>query len=264
MADSDSPAPSMASRKRPLSEEEWTDLTIVCKDQSFSCHKAIVLPMVPLFKSLCKKPFQGAARSSIDLSEDDPVAVKIMIQFIYTSELPKWSDVLKAFGDNFVRTVALVTIAKKYHIENMYGQVEQQIKDDLTASIVNFTRVPPLNASSDEHESVFSPGFPHSVEQFVEFTELVFYKTRSPLYLSFAAYTGRQLGNQGQLILHNAEIRSLVRSTWILRIFIREGLKLQRSKCQENRKELEKKLKDLDAKQSELKEVDDLVLTFKD
>ncbi|PVI05414.1 hypothetical protein DM02DRAFT_686347 [Periconia macrospinosa] len=59
-----------------------SDLTIVCRDDIYKVHKAIICPRSRFFHAAVGFG-KEAAESRIDLSHDDPEVIKLMIQYFY-------------------------------------------------------------------------------------------------------------------------------------------------------------------------------------
>lgn len=86
-----------------LKEGKYSDLTITCGDDSYAVHKAIVCSRSPFFAACCDGDFkvgystssqvlahclQEAKSGVVDLPDDDPLAVKMMIRYLYTGTYP--------------------------------------------------------------------------------------------------------------------------------------------------------------------------------
>ncbi|KAJ4127771.1 hypothetical protein NW768_008044 [Fusarium equiseti] len=67
-----------------LEEGKYSDLTIECGEDSYAVHKAIVCTRSPFFAACCDGDFKEAKSGMIKLPDDDPVAVKMMIRYLYT------------------------------------------------------------------------------------------------------------------------------------------------------------------------------------
>ncbi|CAN9448508.1 unnamed protein product [Alternaria alternata] len=66
---------------------EYSDLTITCGPDTYKVHKAIVCSQSSFFSKAEKFPVcKEATEGGIHLLEDDPHAVKLLIQFFYESE----------------------------------------------------------------------------------------------------------------------------------------------------------------------------------
>ncbi|PVI05403.1 hypothetical protein DM02DRAFT_686323 [Periconia macrospinosa] len=65
----------------------YSDLTITCGKDKYRVHKAIVCPQVPFFAGAMR--FAAANKtndSNVDLSEDDPAAVKALLEYLYKAD----------------------------------------------------------------------------------------------------------------------------------------------------------------------------------
>ncbi|GKU08016.1 speckle-type poz protein [Fusarium langsethiae] len=74
--------------KELFDESAYSDLTIVCGDDCYKVHKAIVCPRSEFFASACNGPFQEGDSGVIHLPEDDPLAMKMMIHYFYHLDYP--------------------------------------------------------------------------------------------------------------------------------------------------------------------------------
>ncbi|KAI4130485.1 MAG: hypothetical protein LQ338_001716 [Usnochroma carphineum] len=64
----------------------FTDLTISCAGQDFKCHKVVVCPQSSFFEAACTNGFQESLSSKIELVDDHPYHVALMVEFLYTQE----------------------------------------------------------------------------------------------------------------------------------------------------------------------------------
>ncbi|KAI4108609.1 MAG: hypothetical protein LQ339_002125 [Xanthoria mediterranea] len=67
-----------------LHSADYSDLVITCKDHEFKVHRNIVLPASKVLATACSGTYKEGTGGPIDLSEDDPNAVKRMLQYLYT------------------------------------------------------------------------------------------------------------------------------------------------------------------------------------
>ncbi|OAL00252.1 hypothetical protein IQ06DRAFT_347635 [Phaeosphaeriaceae sp. SRC1lsM3a] len=73
--------------KALLVSGEYSDLEITCGDDSYKVHKAIVCSRSTFFRKAVNFPVgKEAADNSINLSDDDAMVVKLLIDFFYESE----------------------------------------------------------------------------------------------------------------------------------------------------------------------------------
>ncbi|KAF5631134.1 amino acid transport gap1 [Fusarium tjaetaba] len=66
-----------------LQTGDYSDLTITCGKDQYRVHKAIICPRSNFFKAACDGKFKEAQTGEIDLPDDDPTAVRMMIQYLY-------------------------------------------------------------------------------------------------------------------------------------------------------------------------------------
>ncbi|KAE9984040.1 hypothetical protein BLS_003191 [Venturia inaequalis] len=88
--------------------DEYADITITCKGTTIRAHKTIICPQSPFFRNACKKDsFKEGETGIIDLPEDEPLAVKALLEFLYTADY-------EASNDNILVHAQTYMIAKKY------------------------------------------------------------------------------------------------------------------------------------------------------
>ncbi|KAF4342500.1 amino acid transport gap1 [Fusarium beomiforme] len=66
-----------------LKTGDYSDLVISCGKDEYRVHKAIVCPRSHFFKAACDGGFKEAHKGTIDLPDDDAVAVRMMIEYLY-------------------------------------------------------------------------------------------------------------------------------------------------------------------------------------
>ncbi|EXL42130.1 hypothetical protein FOCG_15478 [Fusarium oxysporum f. sp. radicis-lycopersici 26381] len=66
-----------------LKTSDYSDLVISCGKDQYRVHKAIICPRSHFFKAACDGKFKEAQTGTIDLPDDDPVAVRMMIEYLY-------------------------------------------------------------------------------------------------------------------------------------------------------------------------------------
>ncbi|CAG7557990.1 unnamed protein product [Fusarium equiseti] len=72
-----------ACRGSLLDSGKYTDLTIICGRDRYAVHKAIVCTQSRFFAAACDGPFTEAQTGEIKLDDDHPIAVKMMINYLY-------------------------------------------------------------------------------------------------------------------------------------------------------------------------------------
>ncbi|KAF4946278.1 hypothetical protein FGADI_11304 [Fusarium gaditjirri] len=66
-----------------LKTGDYSDLVISCGKDQYRVHKAIICPRSHFFKAACDGKFKEAQTGTIDLPDDDPIAVRMMIEYLY-------------------------------------------------------------------------------------------------------------------------------------------------------------------------------------
>ncbi|PCD23850.1 hypothetical protein BFJ63_vAg11781 [Fusarium oxysporum f. sp. narcissi] len=66
-----------------LKTGDYSDLVISCGKDQYRVHKAIICPRSDFLKAACDGEFKEAQTGTIDLPDDDPVAVRMMIEYLY-------------------------------------------------------------------------------------------------------------------------------------------------------------------------------------
>ncbi|KAM0269464.1 hypothetical protein ACHAPA_004029 [Fusarium lateritium] len=78
--------PGAQSLAKLLDTGDYSDLTIICGKDRYKVHKAIVCPRSQFFKAAISGNFKEALTSEISLPKDDPVAVRMMVQYLYLDD----------------------------------------------------------------------------------------------------------------------------------------------------------------------------------
>ncbi|KAL8960478.1 MAG: hypothetical protein Q9183_005458 [Haloplaca sp. 2 TL-2023] len=68
-----------------LESGKYSDLTILCRGHEFPVHRVVLCTASKFFAAACDGPYKEAQNATIDLSEDDPQALKRMLRFLYTA-----------------------------------------------------------------------------------------------------------------------------------------------------------------------------------
>ncbi|KAF5539801.1 amino acid transport gap1, partial [Fusarium phyllophilum] len=66
-----------------LKTGDYSDLTITCGKDQYRVHKAIICPRSNFFKAACDGKFKEAQTGKVNLPDDDPRAVCMMIEYLY-------------------------------------------------------------------------------------------------------------------------------------------------------------------------------------
>ncbi|KAB5531395.1 hypothetical protein GE09DRAFT_1146941 [Coniochaeta sp. 2T2.1] len=69
-------------------EGKYSDLTVACGPSSYRTHKAVLCTQSPFFAKACDGSFKEASTGIIELTEDDPEAVRMMMHYFYHHDYP--------------------------------------------------------------------------------------------------------------------------------------------------------------------------------
>ncbi|KAK5996373.1 hypothetical protein PT974_01707 [Cladobotryum mycophilum] len=73
-------------------EGKYSDLKIVCDGKEYLVHKAILCPRSSFFAAACDGPFKESKTGIVELNDDDPEAVELMVYWFYHLDYPKIDD----------------------------------------------------------------------------------------------------------------------------------------------------------------------------
>ncbi|KAJ2990351.1 hypothetical protein NUW58_g2997 [Xylaria curta] len=69
-----------------LSSGDYSDLTLVCEDQEFQVHKAIVCTQSPVVAAAMKGGYKEAQTNTFHIADFKPTTVKCMLDYMYTGK----------------------------------------------------------------------------------------------------------------------------------------------------------------------------------
>ncbi|KAB5545473.1 hypothetical protein GE09DRAFT_1131302 [Coniochaeta sp. 2T2.1] len=69
-------------------EGKYSDLTVACGQSSYRTHNAVLSTQSPFFAKACDGSFKEASTGVIELTEDDPEAVRMMMHYFYHHDYP--------------------------------------------------------------------------------------------------------------------------------------------------------------------------------
>src|SRR5690606_4839200 len=65
---------------------KYSDFTIAAGPYTFRVHRAVICSQSGYFETLCESEFKEAQERKVELKEDDPEAVRCVIEFLYTRD----------------------------------------------------------------------------------------------------------------------------------------------------------------------------------
>ncbi|KAL1963538.1 hypothetical protein VTN77DRAFT_8119 [Rasamsonia byssochlamydoides] len=69
-----------------LQSGDYSDLTIYCGADVYRIHRAIVCPQSKVLAAMCRGGFKEAQTGEINMPDDDPEAVKMMVSYFYNQD----------------------------------------------------------------------------------------------------------------------------------------------------------------------------------
>ncbi|KAI1501422.1 BTB/POZ protein [Biscogniauxia marginata] len=130
------------SLKRLYSSREYSDLTISCDGRDHQVHKAIVCPRSEFFAAACRGAFEEERKATINLPDDDPQLVDIMVQYLYhldyntpspagRANKPSHAKLTRKYREltsDLVTHVMVYALAKKYDIRGLKSLAIQKFE----------------------------------------------------------------------------------------------------------------------------------------
>lgn len=110
-----------------IGSDNFSDITLICETKRFACHKNILCIVSPMFSIMFKNSeFIESKKNEIELFEDDPNILQILISFIY-------GKYTLLDGENVLPTYEL---ARKYGVDFVIRLIEDKLYDMLTDETV--------------------------------------------------------------------------------------------------------------------------------
>ena len=100
-----------------FTSNEYADVTIVCGDKTFKCHKLILASRSPVFKTMFDADMKEKEAGSVEIKNMTPEVLENMLKYIYTSEAP----------DIDALTQELFAAAEQYQLEKLKELCEAKL-----------------------------------------------------------------------------------------------------------------------------------------
>merc|ERR1719481_303442 len=100
-----------------FTSNEYADVTIVCDDKTFKCHKIILASRSPVFKTMFDADMKEKEAGSVEIKNMTPEVLENMLKYIYTSEAP----------DIDALTQELLAAAEQYQLEKLKELCEAKL-----------------------------------------------------------------------------------------------------------------------------------------
>ncbi|KAK4245719.1 hypothetical protein C7999DRAFT_33934 [Corynascus novoguineensis] len=126
---------------RLYSSGEYSDLVISCRREEYHVHRAIVCTQSEFFAAACRTSFKEAQEGKVDLPDDDPRLVHIMIHYLYHFDYdldlqPKQTSPSAAEMDGPLYTHASIyALGEKYLIRGLKTVALRKFRDAATAVV---------------------------------------------------------------------------------------------------------------------------------
>ena len=76
--------------ERLWTEKRFTDAVVLCGNQRFPVHRAVLCAKSRVFATLYEGPGQEAEKAEINMTGEVPSAVAALVEHVYTGVLPPW------------------------------------------------------------------------------------------------------------------------------------------------------------------------------
>ncbi|KAJ9644096.1 hypothetical protein H2199_003964 [Coniosporium tulheliwenetii] len=119
---------------RFTNDPEYSDLTVRCGREVFYVHKYIVCNDLEYFKKACSGKFKEGLTNVIELYDDEPSAIKLMLEWIYSGDLPYYEEYNHPPNfhsttlDRFRLYAATYVAADKYGAEALKAEIERRFR----------------------------------------------------------------------------------------------------------------------------------------
>lgn len=86
----------LQSVKELLSSGDYSDFNVICGSDTYHAHRSIVCPRSEFFAAATRFPGEEYEQKKVDLSEEEPAVVKLLMQYLYEGDYSPflWEDAL--------------------------------------------------------------------------------------------------------------------------------------------------------------------------
>ncbi|XP_023340926.1 speckle-type POZ protein B [Eurytemora carolleeae] len=108
-----------------LKMADFTDMTIVCDQKEFHCHKFILAARSEVFAAMLRHEFLEKQNSRVDVKEIDSETMELLLNYIYTGQVQDF---------NRVSVVDLFKAADRYRLDDLKHLCEEELIERVEAS----------------------------------------------------------------------------------------------------------------------------------
>ncbi|OJD32263.1 btb poz domain protein [Diplodia corticola] len=118
-----------------FSDKKYTDLVVKCKGREYNVHRIVVCSQCAFFDNACKpdSPFVEARTGVIDLSEDPPELVEVLLAYFYIQDIPLHENVRLKEGRKTRFFASVYAMAEKYRVAGLKLRAWAAFHDYLNA-----------------------------------------------------------------------------------------------------------------------------------
>ncbi|KAJ5366189.1 BTB/POZ domain protein [Penicillium brevicompactum] len=115
--------------KRIMFSNEHSDITISCGDYHHRVHRAIISAQSEVLAAMCNANFLEGKTGQINLPDDDPEAINIMVQELYGQSYKNTRPNLEDYGDDrALMNLSVYVCADKYNMHSLRMCAEEEFK----------------------------------------------------------------------------------------------------------------------------------------
>ncbi|KAF2094460.1 hypothetical protein NA57DRAFT_80268 [Rhizodiscina lignyota] len=116
-----------------------SDFLVHCRSKTYKAHKVILCSASEYFRNLCEGPFREAQTNEVNLSDDDPLLVDRMMDFLYRGRygLPRGERADEVNVSHVGFHAAMVALGDKYDIRTLMDFARRQYRELLNQAGFN-------------------------------------------------------------------------------------------------------------------------------
>jgi hypothetical protein len=121
----------LTSKIRYYKDERFSDFTIACEGREFKVHRCFIAAHSKFFDKACSGMFTESQQRRIDLKEDDPSMVELMVRFFYTFDYDY--PLARADVSALALHIRVYIIADRYEVLHLKSVAFKNFRSDLFA-----------------------------------------------------------------------------------------------------------------------------------